>query len=675
MIVTVVQYNNSVDMNGNQTPAIARPLTPLKILAPLLDSEDYRILGDPAYFSPYLESLHSPLSLDGMEHGVDLLRKHIEKKSRIFVLGDRDVDGVASSAMLGGFLRDSLHLDTERLEMRVSDDGDDYGLGGEILQTIIHDSAHLLILLDMGSAHGAAISEVVKSGKDVIVLDHHQLQDPPEVTESVAFINPLKTKDDFEHQGLTPTVSVILKFLLGYAISYTKEWNTIRIYDLKTASGKVSFAYRIGKYLGSYSSEKAPEEALDLHSKGWVFLPGELDDDPAFIINDPLRDRIIESPVYAGSFLFARFVRHRPRLREFFLRQSDLTALGMITDMVPLVGENRSMVRAGMGRLESGRQKGGGWYRTGYRALIQNLKIPENMLLSREMGWSIGPVLNAAGRMGKTALALELLMESDTAKASELAGELVKLNRNRKSRTAGNEKIMESVFEKRPVTDNEHVVFCYHPDLEPGVSGIMATRLTEKYERPAVYINPDGEYARGSVRSWNNWNVLELLSKAGDLLIQFGGHAGAAGFSVEFEKIEPLRKRLLEAAQLVSVRPESGAKEQPYHMEVTPGDLNYQLMDELDFMEPFGESNPEPLLFMRNVKITETKFMSEGLHLRFQIEGTGKNVWCIAWKNGPSFLKRGGADIAWNLYGCFERSFFAGRNETRFRVETMIPIS
>ncbi|MCB1317530.1 MAG: DHH family phosphoesterase, partial [Leptospiraceae bacterium] len=506
-----------------------RPLAAqLSHLKPLLQDPAYRhLIDDPDAFSPEITGLHSPLLLPAMEQAVAYLHLAISSRAHIVVIGDRDVDGVSSTATMGNFLKEQHVTGGGSLEMIVSDEGDDYGLSGGVFERALNSGAGLIILLDMGTSNGPEIEQLHAQGILTIVLDHHQLHERTANPEHCAFVNPMRSPEDerLEHAGKIATAGLVFKFLLGYALSHTKDW--YRAYTLESETDQL-LAYRCGQFLGEFSSPSAVEHFLaeqntQSNQNAWEVLPLERH----YRITPETRLRILENPRSNGKYILAAVISGRPRLREFALRYADLAAVGIVTDMVPLIGENRALVRMGIGRIGAVSAPGHRSYCPGYAALIQAMNLSHTRVVSRDLSWSIGPALNAAGRMGNTRLALDLLTCQEEPEAKRLARELVRLNEERRRRTARNEALVNQLVEQESHLLDHPILFLYHAELEPGVSGIVATRMVEKHLRPVVYINPDGDYARGSIRTFQQVNVLHLLDAARDLFIQFGGHPEA----------------------------------------------------------------------------------------------------------------------------------------------------
>ncbi|MBX7057267.1 MAG: DHH family phosphoesterase [Leptospirales bacterium] len=639
-----------------------------ELVEALLALPAYRMLREDALaFGGEQLFIHSPLYLPDIEKAAAWLREAQEGGWPTLIVGDRDVDGVCSTAMIAAFLREH-SPEPERVALMVSDDGDDYGLSGAFFDQVMASPARLVVLLDMGTSNGPEIAALASAGKRIIVLDHHQLHDRIADPLHCAFVNPMRlTQPVFEHNNKIATVALAFKLLLACALSHTRDWR--RFCYLETPEG--CMVYRLGAYLGLAPSLEAARERLDKAAEGeWTSLYGDDLCDPATM------EIFQQRPLEAGRRLLAALIQTRPRLRAFAQRHSDLAALGLLTDIAPLVGENRTLVRVGSRVAQRGQANnsgsGAGVFRPGLRALLDRLDLPErDVLFSRDIAWSVGPTLNAAGRMGNTRLALDLLMEEDVAQAARLAQQLIALNEERKRRTGRNQEIADQWLSSHPECIGPGLLFCYHPDLKPGVSGIVAARLSERYDRTAVYVNLDGERAKGSVRSTPGVDAVKLLEYAADLLIQYGGHPEAAGFSLAPDRIAELQKRLLSLPQERYAAPEFAATpgDALVAISVRPGEISEELYRLLSELEPFGPGNPAPMLHLRNVTPAQIKPMKNGLHLRFQVQGMNPRIDAVAWRLGPKIQQLLDASSSIDLVGALELSAFAGRRRLQFRVE------
>ncbi len=522
------------------------------------------------------------------------------------------------------------------------------------------------MLLDMGTSNGPEIARLTAAGNRVVVLDHHQILGREPTGDSVAFVNPLRRSETFEHGGKIATVGLAFKFLCAYALSFTPDWNSLLLVEKQPGTGML---FRAGAFCGEFTTEETTAHA-QAASPPQQLRRISVEEAATWLGQSPAQfEQTLTEPQLLGRLLFGRIIASKPRLKSFLEKAADIAAIGLMADMVPLVGENRSIVRLGMGLMDvhqAGRPGGprvSRPFRPGLEALLRRAQVPLERISSRDLSWTISPILNAAGRMGRTDLALSLLLAKDAAQARQLSADLVELNKDRRERTRRNELLASEVVGE----PGGPLVFCYHPELEPGVSGIVAARLAETHRRPAVFVNPDGAHARGSARGFAGENVLELIAAAEDLLIQFGGHREAAGFSVRFENIDAVRERLHAAAARLWPGPSPVAGRPPYHVAVRPVDLSWRLFEELERLEPFGPLNPEPVLLLADVCATNVRPLgTDGKHVRFDIVGA-QAVEATIWSRAQAFQQLPNAPL--DLIGALECNTFQGRSRLRFRVD------
>ena len=299
---------------------------------------------------------------------------------------------------------------------------------------------------------------------------------------------------------------------------------------------------------------------------------------------------------------------------------------------------------------------------------MNSLKLNSDKLTSKDLGWGIGPALNAAGRMGKTEVAVKLLLAQDDKTADLVAKDLLQLNTERKERTKRNLFKVEEYFKRKPERTNEKIIFCYEPDMEPGVSGIVATKLVETYKRPAIFITPDHGHGRGSIRSFENENVLDLLNLVSDLLIHFGGHKEAGGFSIELKNIPVLEQKLKTAALEWLQQKVTLSTPEKSMVSLLATDLTDKIFKELQIFQPFGQENPEPLLSIRNAKIISFKPMSEGQHARFQVLGASSKIKFIIWNRAAELETSIARSGSLDLFGYMEENFFNNISSIQFVV-------
>ena len=295
-----------------------------------------------------------------------------------------------------------------------------------------------------------------------------------------------------------------------------------------------------------------------------------------------------------------------------FREYADLAAVGTVADVMPMTGENRTIVQTGLAALAHPR-------RIGLAQLMEEAGMGDKPVTSVSIGYTLAPRINAAGRMGQANLAAELLLTQDPGRAAALAQELCALNRERQTIECD---IFQECVQRLEQQPQSGIILLSDDHWHQGVVGIVASRLTEKYSCPAFMVCLDHGMGKGSCRSWGGVNLFQLLTQCQDLLEGFGGHALAAGFTVREENIPPLARRL---RQLV-LEEQAGA-ELPSELEidaaVLPQDLTLEAVEALDALEPCGAGNPRPVLVLTGAHVISAAQVGRGRHLKLRLEGRG----------------------------------------------------
>ncbi len=301
----------------------------------------------------------------------------------------------------------------------------------------------------------------------------------------------------------------------------------------------------------------------------------------------------------------------------------DLVALGTVADLAPLLGENRPLVARGLRQLRSTR-------RPGLRALIQISGV--KAIDTSAIGFALGPRLNAAGRLDHALNAYDLLMTPDATKAERIALELDLRNRERQTLTRDLfEKAREMVLAQ---PDQTALLFAADPSFNSGVVGLVASRLTEDFYRPSVVIEQGPNESRGSCRSIPEFHITQALDECRELFIRHGGHAAAAGFTIETARLDVLARRLSAIAE----RELGGQELMPtlaidalLHLHKLKADLFHALQQ----LEPHGYANPTPLFASRGVSIIEIRTVGlGGAHLKLKVGDGGTIFDAIGFKFG-----------------------------------------
>lgn len=340
---------------------------------------------------------------------------------------------------------------------------------------------------------------------------------------------------------------------------------------------------------------------------------------------------------------------------------TDLAALGTIADLVPLTGENRILVRHGLTAMKEGK-------RIGIKALLDASNLSGKDITAGRIAFTAAPRLNAAGRISHATKGVELLLETDAAQAAADAAELSHLNTERQDieHTIAQEAIAQIEGQGR---GRDGVLIAYHEGWHVGVIGIAASRLVETYYRPSLVITVRDGIGRGSCRSISGFNMYEALQYARDLLIQFGGHTMAAGFSVKAENIEALRQRLLDYAAAHM----TAADYIPLvHIdkELEPAEVTLDLIAELARLEPYGMGNSRPVFSLTGAVVEEIRPIGrEKQHVRLVARGADRTrLSGVAWSQAvlcDAIVEGDVIDVAFQL----ERNDFNGLSSPQLVIQ------
>ena len=342
----------------------------------------------------------------------------------------------------------------------------------------------------------------------------------------------------------------------------------------------------------------ARENGLDLIITDHHDVPDDLPLDAFAVINPKRPDDNYPYKDLAGvgvAFALARALQQRSGIpaagREKWLL--DLVALGTVCDVMSLTGENRVLVKFGLIVLRKTR-------RVGLVALAQSAGVELKDLKAYHLGFIFGPRLNAAGRLEHANFSLELVTTKDPLHAQAHAFQLEELNHQRRLEQ---QRIFEEADALARDYSNDPVLVLADADWQHGIVGIVASKLSEKWQKPTLVLQILGDHAKGSGRSANGYNLIEGLRGHAGLFSRLGGHHFAAGFTVPTENIEELRVRLISNYLAnESSLPEKAAREADIMIE-NPEDICWDLYNALEVLEPFGTDNPEPCFGLNKMKI------------------------------------------------------------------------
>lgn len=293
----------------------------------------------------------------------------------------------------------------------------------------------------------------------------------------------------------------------------------------------------------------------------------------------------------------------------------DLCAIGTVGDIVPLVGENRTLVKRGLESLQLTENRG-------LYSLLRQCGIDEETEVSSvSLAFSVCPRINAAGRFAHPKEAAELFLSENEMMIPVMAERLSMLNTQRKQ---AEEKILEEIAvmaESDPLLLKRRVITVKGKGWSHGVIGIVASRMLNRYGKPVVMITEEGDTARGSARSVEGFSLYRMLTELRDHLTKFGGHTKAAGFSLDSDRAEEFMQAVNEYA--AKNFPEMPADICTAEMKLTAADLTEDNVESLTYFEPFGEANPAPLFVMESCTIKSLRSLKEGKYLSFNVDFMG----------------------------------------------------
>jgi single-stranded-DNA-specific exonuclease len=351
----------------------------------------------------------------------------------------------------------------------------------------------------------------------------------------------------------------------------------------------------------------------------------------------------------------------------------DLVALATVADLVPLRGENRSLVRMGLKVL-------GGAQRLGLRALMRVAGVDPQSVTEQTLGFVLGPRINAAGRLYRADAGLELLLTADSERALEIARELDAINGERQAVETAILLEAERHLSESPERAADPVHVIAGEGWHPGVIGIVASRIVERYHRPCVMIALDETgHGRGSARSIQAYDLHGGLASTADHLVRFGGHRMAAGLEIQADRVDRFRSALLEHAR-TNLDPADLVPVERVDAVLGGDGVRLELAEEIALLRPFGMGNPAVNLLLPAAHVAELRPMGEGRHARFTVTSAGVRAKAVAFGVGDGLgagVGEGPPDPErrYDVTARLEANEWAGAVEPRLVVRSVHPVS
>ena len=331
-------------------------------------------------------------------------------------------------------------------------------------------------------------------------------------------------------------------------------------------------------------------------------------------------------------------------LADFY---ADYVAVGTIADLMLMEGENRTLVKIGLDMLNNEP-------RTGFAALMKVSGLENRQVTSENVSYTIAPRINAAGRIKDATEALELLLCDEEGEAGRMADALEAENRERQEIQ---NKIAEDITAELQDNDRilkDRIIVVWGEDYHPGVIGIVASRLVERYSKPAIVFTRDGEDFKGSGRSVKGFNLHKALDETSEYLLGFGGHELAAGMTISEDNLEPFRKRINDLAKndvnlLRTSDLDAGCL-------VSLGEVNTQNVSQIDILQPFGNGNPSPSYVATGLQLTAVIPVSGGKHVRIKVTDGVSTLAGIMFNTSPAEIAFAPGDM---VDICFTASIYS----------------
>lgn len=455
------------------------------------------------------------------------------------------------------------------------------------------------------------------------------------ITDAIINREKILVFGDYDVDGIT-SVTILYEFLTltGANVSYYIPHRVNEGYSLKiqhisgvAIAGNINLIVTTDCGSASHEAVKcANQSGIDVIVTDHHTISSTMPD--AFAIVNPRRNDCPSGSGYLAGvgvvfYLLITLRKHlrdinfwngkqEPNLKNF----CDLVALGTISDIVPLVNENRIITKAGLDVINTSP-------RTGIKALIDACGINKPFIDAEDIAFKLAPRLNAAGRMDHAMIAIELLSTKDADQAKDIAEKLNLLNSNRQ---LVENKILQFIlmyFNQEPQNLNKKTIVFGNHGWHAGVLGIVASKLVDKFFRPVVLISIKDGIGKGSARSIPGINLYDALGACSEFLENFGGHPMAGGIEIKGENIKPFAAKFERTVREMST-PDNFLPEMPIDCELEFDMISDQLINELESLHPFGHKNPEPVFLSNNVIVAFSKIIGND-HLRLSLKQRHSN--------------------------------------------------
>ena len=666
------------------------------------------------YFEKNSRYFHHPFLFIEMEDAVDRILEARDGNEKVRIFGDRDVDGITATVIIYNALK-RLGID---VSWSVPEGDSNYGLTCDGVREFANDGGKLIITVDCGISNVEEVSLANTLGVDTIITDHHN---PNEKTpDAVAILNP-KMKDSgypFKHIAgcavasklslaldisQTPiykrnyTLLNIIEVNDAYSISAIKMRNLVEVDRITETvvpgvfnleSSKLN-DFLVGNYIIVFEKElqltnlrrcfgqNSEISLYDLAPDIWKRY-SKLDGKSLLrlkefsTINKYSQDESGEIDLFYNLYITFLLDRYS-QIEERILSDIEFVTIGTIADLMPLEDENRLFVKLGLEKINSKHLpnlKPSQILSKSFQQLLYEKNLMEKPVTGIDLAWQITPSINATGRLGVPQKAVTFFLEPDSPNLRDRAQEIVSINEERKKLVA---KVWDKLLSKARKSHealNSKFVIVSSKEVHRGITGLIASRMSEYFQAPAMIVSFLEDKAVGSVRSYNNINVKNLLLEFEDYFNDFGGHDYAAGFNLPIESWEDF---LEEFSGFIKKSNFSTQTEEQILIdaELTHEYFTPDIGEIAKVFEPYGEGNPPLSFLVQKVTIETLELIGKKSsdHVRMTI-AAGKHKWVALFWNaatraGIDFSKGDVVDIVFRL----NRNYYKSRESLQLMIQ------
>ena len=673
-----------------------------------------RGMAEPSAMRFLLESdvryLHNPFRLHGLSEAVSRINAAIARGERIVVFGDRDVDGVTSTVLV----TETLAGLGAAVEWRVPEGSDGYGLTPELVEELAEGGAGLLITVDCGIAAVAEVAVARRHHIDVVVVDHHE---PPDATPDAILIDPKLEDCDYPFTDLC-ACGVASKLTWALLFSQTELYDSpcclldarplndsvaiegVRVtnlvaeasfYDTVVTGAGADATARVASRLEEFASG-CPLVAYDAPvvtrhlERVFGGVQVDLEDlAPPFAEMVPrlggksllqLRELSRAARYSSGEFSEMEVLQEvfnlvalgrSAQLSSLASWSLELPAIASVADQMPIVDENRIIVDQGLRQLSRTE-------RPGLRELLAREGLFGRKLAPKDVSFKLGPIINAAGRMGKASVAVRLLLAPSSEEAAPLVDQLLELNDARRKVSDGVWQRCLPQARQSLQANSGRLAFATDAEMPRGVTGMIANRLLDTLGTPSVVVAIDGETATGSMRTHAAVSAVDFLVSCTDLLSKHGGHAAAAGFSLPASGLDEFARRLAELAVALPAAPPAADREKQVDAEIPADFLAPDLWFAAEIFAPYGIGNPQLVFISHRLPVAGVELVGKAdpAHVKMVLD-TGRFRWpALYWNAADKIdgIKAGGeVDIVFRL----SKSTFQDQDQLQLTVLDVAP--